>query len=312
MRAIDKYELSDGTSCEISPDWGCNLFSWTVDGKELMYCPDDYPEAAWKITGGGNPILFPSVGRTWDFSTGEPVQGIYRIHPSDKTWFMPSHGIIYNCKFEKIDETREPDRISVAYELQISEKVKADNYPFDIGLVQRFTLTHDAIELEATITNNDDSPAPAAFGYHPYFRISNSQREGVEVRLPVTKFLKTTEDTVLLTGESEDADGMIDLQPDLYYDHTFTGATGTRMSLIDSEAGHTIHVDYDKKFELFLVYSPDGSDFVCIEPWTRGLGAYMHLLEPEWQSGERIPVLQSGETVSYKATFSVSRSCTEH
>lgn len=307
MREIHKYELSDGTSCSICPEWGCNLFSWIVNGKEMIYCPEDYPADAWKITGGGTPILFPSVGRTWDLSTGEPVQGIYRISPSDKTWFMPSHGILYSCKFTRIEESRDSDRISVAYELHISDKVKTDNYPYNIGFIQRFTLTHDAVELEATITNNDDSPAPAAFGYHPYFRISNPQRDGVETRLPVTKYLKTTKDTVLLTGESEDTDGIIDLQPDVYYDHTFSGATGTRMSLTDRKAAHTIHVDYDDKFELFLVYSPNGSDFVCIEPWTRGLGAYMHLVEPDWQSGKYIPVLQPGEMTSYKAIFSVSR-----
>lgn len=307
MRSIDRYELAGGASCAICPDWGCNLFSWIVDGKELIYCPEDYPEAAWKITGGGTPILFPSVGRTWDLSTGTPVQGIYRIYPSDKTWFMPSHGILYNCHFNKLVEAREPDKITVIYALEVPDKVKLDNYPFKVGFTQRFTLTADSIELEAAITNKGDKPAPAAFGYHPYFRISNSQREGVKVSLPITKFLETTHDTILLTGKSEDACGDIDLQPDVYYDHTFTGATGTRMSLIDANAGHTIHVDYDEKFELFLVYSPDGSDFVCIEPWTKGLGAYMDLKDPGWENGELIPVIEPSTSVSYKATFSVTK-----
>jgi galactose mutarotase-like enzyme len=306
MRSIDRYELNSGTSCAVCPDWGCNLFSWTVNGVELIYCPEDYPEAAWKITGGGTPILFPSVGRTWDFSTGTPVQGIYRIYPSDKTWFMPSHGILYNCSFNKVVEACGSDRITVIYELDVPDKVRLDNYPFNIGFIQRFTLTAGAIELETTITNNDGKPAPAAFGYHPYFRISNSQREGVKVSLPVTKFLETTQDTVLLTGKSEDASGDIDLQPDVYYDHTFAGATNTRMSLIDEKAGHAIHVDYDEKFELFLVYTPDGSDFVCIEPWTKGLGAYMNLKDPGWESSGLIPVVAPGASVSYKATFSVT------
>ncbi|MCE5322887.1 hypothetical protein LLG46_06170 [bacterium] len=306
MRSIDRYKLTDGISCAVCPDWGCNLFSWVVDGVELIYCPDDYPNAAWKITGGGTPILFPSVGRTWDFSTGTPVQGIYRIYPSDKTWFMPSHGVLYNCSFKKLDEVNNHDKITVKYGLEVPDKVKLDNYPFDIDFTQCFTLTSKTVELETTITNNGDKPMPAAFGYHPYFRISNPQREGVRVSLPITKYLETTKDTVLLTGKSEDASGEIDLKPDVYYDHTFTGATGTRMSLIDEKAGHAIHVDYDEKFELFLVYTPDGSDFVCIEPWTKGLGAYMNLKDPGWESGELIPVIKPGASVSYKATFSVT------
>ena len=53
-----------------------------------MYCPEDLPGSAQKITGGGNPLLFPSVGRTWDHSSGVPVVGTYRIYGLDKTYFM--------------------------------------------------------------------------------------------------------------------------------------------------------------------------------------------------------------------------------
>jgi galactose mutarotase-like enzyme len=78
------------------------------------------------------------------------------------------------------------------------------------------------------------------------------------------------------------------------------------MSLVDRRAGHTVHVDFDNNCELFFLYSPDGSDFVCIEPWTRGLGAFESLKDPGWESGKLIPVLQPGETIEFKATFGVS------
>ena len=115
-----------------------------------------------------------------------------------------------------------------------------------------------------------------------------------------------TPDTILLTGESEHADGTYNLLDGIYYDWVFAGATDKRMSLIDRRAGHAIHVEFDEKCELFLLYSPGGSDFVCLEPWTRGLGAYGHLNEPGWNSGEMLPVLRPGETVAYVARFSVS------
>jgi aldose 1-epimerase len=307
MDSIDTYELKQGTSFKIAPDWGCNMFSWVVGGKELIYCPEDLPATAKKITGGGNPLLFPSVGRTWDRSSGEPVQGSYRIYGHDKTYFMPSHGILFLSQWHKSDESRDADSITAIYDLTIPDKVKEENYPFDVAFSHKFTLKPESVELEATITNVGDTPAPVAFGYHPYFKISNPQREGVEVRLPVTKHLMLTKDTVLLTGESEDTNGVVQLQPDIYYDNAFSNPTGTRMSLIDRRAGHTIHVDFDEKLELFFLYSPDDSDFVCIEPWTRGLGAYEYLRNPGWESGELIPVLQPGEVVKYGAAFVYER-----
>lgn len=302
---IHNYSLGGGTSCSISPDWGCNVFSWVVDGQELMYCPRDYPQTAFKLTGGGNPILFPSVGRTWDQSGSEPVQGVYRIHGDDNTYFMPSHGILFLCDFEKVDEHKTDDRLSVMYRMIVPDQVKKENFPFDLAFMQRFTLTAHRVDLEGAIMNIGDRPAPAAFGYHPYFAISNPQREGVEVRLPVKKRLMLTSDTVLLTGEQQDTDGTVELEPDIYYDHAFGEPVGPRMSLIDRRAGRTVHVDFDEKMELLFLYSPNGSDFVCIEPWTRGLGAYEKLREPGWESGEHIPVLQPGESRTYRAGFCV-------
>lgn len=301
----DTYRLSPDCTMSIAPGWGCNLFSWKVDDTELMYCPLDLPENAEKITGGGNPILFPSVGRTWDRSSGTPVQGIYRLHGSEKSYFMPSHGILFLCQFRRVQTEIAQDKVTALYELFVPENVREENYPFDVGLTQKFTLTPSSVELEAVAINKGDEIAPVAFGYHPYFRVSNALREGVETRLPVTKYLHTTKDTVLLTGESEATDGVMKLESDVYYDHVFGNPIGRRMSLIDGRAGRAIHVDYDEEFELFLVYSPDGSEFVCLEPWTRGLGAYERLRVPGWENGETIPVLRPGESRQFNAKFLV-------
>jgi galactose mutarotase-like enzyme len=303
--AVDVYRLSEGCSISIAPGWGCNLFSWQVGGVELMYCPADLPQNATKITGGGNPILFPSVGRTWDRSSGTPVQGSYRISGLGDGFFMPSHGILYLCKFRKVEEETSSDKLSVIYELVVPDAVRKENYPFEVALTQRFTLTRTRIDLEAMMVNMGHSIAPAAFGYHPYFRISNVQRDGVETHLPVSRRLHTTSDTVLLTGESEETSGVMELKADVYYDHVFGNVFGRRMSLVDRSARRIIDVDFDQNFELFLVYSPDGSEFVCIEPWTRGLGGYERLRTPGWENGEAVPVLQPGESRQLTAGYQV-------
>lgn len=302
---IDRYELANGTTASIDVGWGCNLISWVVDGNELMYCPQELYSNITKITGAGSPLLFPALGRTWDRSVTPPVKCNYRIYGSDKTYFMPTHGIIYQSKFVKVEEKKCCDKASVLYKLEIPKEVIEENYPFDVSFSQRFTFTPNTIELATIMTNNGSKPAPAAFGHHPYFLISNANREGVEVRLPVTTWLKTDLDLVLFTGESEPADGVVKLQADVEYDHVYGGMTGNRMELIDSKAGRKIWVDFDDNFELMTIYSLAGTDFVCIEPWTRGLGAFEELKNPGWESGEAIPVLAPGETKTLKAAYGV-------
>jgi len=306
LTAIDRYQLACGTSYAVARGWGCNLISWIVDGQELMYCPDDLPAAATKITGGGNPILFPSVGRTWDLSSGTPVPGKYRIRGSDAIYHMPNHGIVFLSEFERTGRVESPDLIAATYTLRVPERVRKENYPFEVDLVQSFAMKPDRVELSARIVNSGSGPAPVAFGYHPYFRISNRERDGVEIRLPATEEILLTPDTVLPTGETRPFDGVLKLAAGRNYDNLFSGLAGRRMSLVDRKAGRTIHVDFDQATELLVVYAPDGSEFVCIEPWTRGLGAFMKLDDPNWPATDAIRVLGPGEKMTFSAAFSVA------
>jgi len=300
---MDRLELPNGASCSIAVEWGCNITSWMVDGNELIYCPPELPAQATKITGGGCPLLFPSVGRTYDRRVKPPVQGRYNIAGSDRTYFMPSHGIVYLSKFVKVEEEQCADRASALYRLEVPAKVREENYPFDVSYSQRFTLTPTKIELETIIANGGSEPAPVAFGHHPYLRVSNPDREGVEVRLPVTTELTVDPEVILPDGGRKPADGILKLKAGIYYDNVFTGVTGRAMTLSDSQAGRKITVEYDENFELLVVYAPDGSEFVCIEPWTRGLGAFGELYKPGWENGDLIPVLQPGESRTYSAAF---------
>ncbi|MGQ9456032.1 MAG: aldose 1-epimerase [Armatimonadota bacterium] len=305
LETIDKYEVARGSHCFIAREWGCNLISWVVQDEEIMYCPPELPLLATKITGGGNPILFPSVGRTWDLSGDEPKLGPYRVYGSERMYHLPNHGIVFKSKFELTGVLKSPYLVTAVYVLSIPEEVRNQSYPFDVRLVQSFTLKPSRIDLWARITNYDSRPAPVAFGYHPYFRISSPTRKGVEVRLPATKELVLTRDTVLPTGETKDFDGILRLSSGKDYDNAYVGITGRRASLIDRKAKRILHIDFDQNTEILVVYAPDSAEFVCIEPWTKGLGAFMHLNNPDWEKTEKVRILQPGETMSFSVAFIV-------
>ena len=77
------------------------------------------------------------------------------------------------------------------------------------------------------------------------------------------------------------------------------------MQLIDRPAGRTINVDFDQSAEMLVVYAPDSADFMCLEPWTRGLGGFAALREPGWEKGKAVPVLEAGEVREFASRFSV-------
>lgn len=298
--------LDSKNTISLALEWGCNMYSWVCDGAEMMYCPPDYPAAAWKITGGGTPLLFPSVGRTYDMSGPEPVLGRYSIYGDDECYDMITHGFLFVCGWEVIEESKTDTSATVTLKAIIPKDIYTNRYPFDVSFFQTFTLSAGKVELTSKMVNNSDKPAPAAFGYHPYFRVSNPKRDGISVNLPVTRRLFINELTQL-NGKSEPSDGQMDLQPDIYYDHAFDGITARRMTLTDIIAGRKMHVDFDEKFELLFLYSPDKSDFVCIEPWSRGMGAYADLCKQGWENGKEIPVIKANEQLTYKASFVVEK-----
>lgn len=302
--SIYNLTLDSENSLSLALDWGCNMFSWISGGKQVMYCPPDYPAAAWKITGGGNPLLFPSVGRTYDLSGVEPVLGRYSVYGDDNCYDMITHGFLYSCGWELVNETTGPESASVTFKAVIPEEIFTNRYPFRVDFIQTYTLLRNRVELTSEARNMSEQTVPAAFGYHPYFAVSNNTRKGISVELPVSRRLFTNQITQL-TGESGPCQGNIDLEEDIYYDHAFDKLTGTRMTLTDSEAGRAVHVDFDPKFEMLFLYSPNSSPFVCIEPWTRGMGEFASLKLPGWQDSGSIPVIEPRQAQKYSASFTV-------
>ena len=74
---IDRFTVG-GAEFAIARELGCNLFSWVVDGREVFHRPAGFPERGLPYE-GGNPLLFPAVGRTWDRSVEPPAADAYRL-----------------------------------------------------------------------------------------------------------------------------------------------------------------------------------------------------------------------------------------
>ncbi|MDD3927538.1 MAG: hypothetical protein PHT33_12860 [bacterium] len=302
---IDRYFLSDGSSFAIAPDFGCNLFSWCSDGREIFYCPEGVPGDRERFYKGGNPVLFPAVGRTWNRDGDKPSPELYSVYGLEGEYRMPIHGILPFASWRKTSERVEESLVRVEYECHIPDNARAAHYPFDIGFKLVYSVTACTLSMTAVFENMGVSAAPLAFGYHPYFALSGNSRRGMKLHLPCSRRLQVDPECLVPTGDAVPVEFPLTLEDGVSYDHVFSDVNGRRASLTDTGAGRIVHIDFDDSIEALVVCSAAGSSFVCVEPWTRGLGAYETLSRPGWESAGAVNVLWPGEVRTISVRYSV-------
>lgn len=297
-------ELQDeSASVTIAENFGCNVFSWQVSGRELLYACEGFGEDIADFYHGGIPLLFPSVGRTWDQAVTPAVPERYRFHGRQGTWSMPCHGIVPHGTWELLRQDVTADSATVEYAFGYGEQVMDDHYPYVVSYRQIISLQRDSVEMIGIYANESATPAPVAFGYHPYFRLESAT---AQLELPCTEAVQLDSNLLVPSGDSTPFTGTLEIHTEQDSDAVFGGMSGSQARLLDPDAGRVITVDMDSNTEHVVVYSGAGCPFVCIEPWTRGLGGYSRLQSPGWEQMQPVPVLQPGEERSFRARYSVA------
>jgi len=301
----DAYHLANGVSCRIAADMGCNLLSWVVDGREVFHVDPGFGQDPRKFFYGGNPVLFPAVGRTWDRTGSTPRFGVYRIYGHTGEYFMPLHGLLQSAECQRTAQLVGKDRVRVEYSVRLPESVRQKSYPFDVSLALAYTLEQQSLCLNAAITNHGSDAAPFSLGYHPWFATADPGRRGVEAFLPCTHMRTIDPHLSVPDGGRRALSGPLRFDAETSYDGVYAGLTGTRATLRDHVGGRQIHVDVDMSIADFVVASPKTIPAVCIEPWTAGLGAYEILGAANWQAASALPLIPPGATRTVQVRYAV-------
>lgn len=196
---------------------------------------------------GRNPILFPQVGNTYNKT--QVFKG--------KEYHMGNHGLARNAEFSFVSSCED----SLTLSLKADENTMS-LYPYDFELQVRYQLIGKRLEINYTITNNDEETMPFGFGLHPAFNcpadngafedyyIEFSSKEGED-----TDELKLIKDHKLsLNRELFDKYKTV-----VYYNlnSAFVTLTNGRHGVKITCAGYPI----------LAIWSPANAPFVCIEPW---------------------------------------------
>ncbi|WP_437289528.1 galactose mutarotase [Sorangium sp. So ce406] len=283
--AIPTVELADSDAASravLAPARGGILTGLTVGGRELLYLDRaTFDDRAANVR-GGNPVLFPSPGKlAGDAWSAAGAAGRMRQHGFARTlpWSLDDHGTLAS---------------GGAYArlvLRSSEATRAQ-YPWDFRAEFTYTLRGRALRVDLRITNETGDgapPMPFGAGFHPYFAVSQADKARATIETRATRaFDNTTKQEVPFSG--------FDLtrpEVDLHLiDH---GSTESALA-IEGEAGLRIAVRGSPEFTHWVVWTLQGKDFVCLEPWTCPGDAL--------NTGERLIQLPSRQTRSLWVEYS--------
>lgn len=264
-REIRRWEAGPSTFLAL-PEAGARLMNWNVtlgDGsvRDVLFWPELETLENFHTVRGGNPILFPFCGRTFD--RGEIGHwldnGVRRP--------MPMHGIARQGAFEL---TR-CDAGGFTAQFQPDEAAR-EAYPFNYEFEVGYRFAKLGFSVEFALRNLGSQAIPWSAGHHFYFSVPWSEgrsRADYEVRIPAKRAVRQT-----AAGALEDAApaGHARLDDPALIDLIHTALTAPRAVLAE-RGGSSVQITLGTRKS-----APEGSavvtwsespasPFYCVEPW---------------------------------------------
>lgn len=267
-QTIIKWQVGASSFLAI-PEMGARLMNWNVthgDGnvRDIIYWPEIDNLDNLATVRGGNPILFPFSGRTYD--RGELHH--WRAEDGERRP-MPMHGIARQGKFRTI----RLDEGGFSAQFMPDAAAKAA-YPYDYEFVVSYRFDPVGIFVELQLTNLGTTPMPWSAGHHFYFTLPWSPgriRQDYQIETTATKYLRRNEQGGLVPGpqvnnpEKLSAKELTDLihtglKRDVFV--VTETATGTKLRFRSGMANSS-----SKDLAVVTWTADDESPFYCIEPW---------------------------------------------
>ena len=259
---------------ELVPSLGALVTKFSVGGRELLYLDEASiaSEDSKVARRGGVPLLFPSPGRLK--SELFEAEGRYGS--------LKNHGFARDCAFTV--RSREPSKVSLR--LEASDETLS-HYPWQFSLEVDISIEARALRYDVRITNDDEETMPCGFGLHPYFLVRDKTRARVS------------------TGATQAWDNRISRHVELALPLDFT-ASELDLHLVDHWARHldfdsgdgAIRIVASDAFRTWVLWTVEGRDFVCVEPWTSPGDAL--------NSKKDLIVLAAGEQRHLQASFELA------
>jgi len=277
----------------LAPEHGGRLVRWVHRGEDILYWPDDADWTRVAKVRGGNPLLFPFIGR--HFVDGESGrwrdrEGVVRE--------MPQHGFARDLAFA-VGEVSE-DTVNLVLTASAATR---GSYPFAFTFDVTYRLDDRGLQTALCVTNHGDTPLPWYAGHHFYFRAAHTSRAASRLTLPAAQRVRQTADGGLTPPEPGEAQYALD-DPRLQDTFHVLQARESECSLVIARTDgppRTIRLSLmaNSPWHAITTWTESAtSDFYCVEPWTGLPNAIGH--------GQGLRWLPPGQSAEARCALAVS------
>jgi galactose mutarotase-like enzyme len=247
-RSLECVELHDdaaNTSATICPSRGAIAGRFRVKDRDIFYLDEDSLFDLSKNVRGGAPILFPSPGRlvgdAWSYD--------------GKSGALKQHGFARNMPWS-IEKTSDAGAATLTVSLVSNDATRAA-FPWDFRVEMDYVLAGSSLRIVQRVTNKSRDGMPFGFGFHPYFVVTDKSHATIATNA-TRAFDNVTKQEVPFHG--------FDLtlrEVDMHLlDH------GSSSSALTVDPRLRIAIDGSPEYTRWVVWTLEGKDFVCVEPWT--------------------------------------------
>lgn len=242
------YELVNhrvNSALQIVPERGGIVTSLKLLGEELLFMNQETLHNPQANIRGGIPILFPICGQL--------ENGEYEL--DGQVYQMKNHGVARNHPWQ-ILEIHESDELSITLGLKSNDETKR-SFPFDFELIFRYELQEDALIIHQDYRNQSNRPMPMYSGFHPYFATSC---KSIDIQTDATRYFDYNDMSI------KEYAGSFDFEQ-LKESVVLLDTREPRVSFPLPEINRRVTIEYDPIFRYMVIWTEQGSPFMCVEPW---------------------------------------------
>jgi len=245
----------------------------------------------------GIPLLHPWANRLAE--DRYRVNGTaVRLEPASPRVQRDEHGLAIHGLLNGFPHWRavEPDeRWALAAEVDFGAHAELlAAFPFAHRLRLDVALRRRTLTVRATLTATGDRPVPVAFGFHPYLRLPDVERERWWVELPAMRHLELDARSIP-TGATRGLDAQSGALGSRAFDDGYVDVPDGAEFVL-AGGGRRVTVRLEQGYSVAQVFAPCSADVVCFEPMTAPTNALV--------TGDGLKLLEPG--ARYRATFSIT------
>jgi aldose 1-epimerase len=324
--AGDVVRLTDALSrtvVSICPSAGNVAFEMRVRGENVLWFPFDSIDE-FKARGHGRagiPFLGPWANRLDEqafYANGRRFA--FDMQVGNVRGDLPIHGLLMETDRWRVIEVNADDTsawVTSRVEFFL-EPLWMKQFPFAHAIDMTHRLQNGELTVTTKIESSSTDPMPVAIGFHPYFRLTDSDRSDWTVSIGARRRWRLAPNKVP-TGETETVESVFqdanavrvrDHALDDVFDDLIRDARGAAVMSV-SGSRQRIDVEMGPNYRSMVVFAPESAvlssdgtprrgDFVCLEPMAgisnsmnlahRGLYHDLQYIPPggTWQESFRI------------------------